>query len=91
MSATKPKPVAVCTRCGYYGHHVEDINQPCSQRHDGGRCKGTLRSAVSVGDWEECASAREAAGSARHTAATAKPPAGCSSVLASRARGEHRP
>lgn len=54
ISATKPKPVAVYTRCGYYSHYVEGINQRCPQGRGRDRCKGTLGSAVSVGDWKAC-------------------------------------
>jgi hypothetical protein len=54
MSTAKPKPLAVCTRCGTYSHRVESINHGCHQGRGKDRCKGVFRSAIGVDDWKEC-------------------------------------
>ena len=54
MNARKPKPVAVCTRCGTHTHRVEFINERCHQGSGKDRCKGVFGSALSVDDWQQC-------------------------------------
>lgn len=50
----QPQPVAVCTKCGAYSRRVEVINQQCSERPGGKRCKGVWGSALNYNDWAEC-------------------------------------
>ena len=50
------KPVAVCTACGHHTFRAEAINQQCSARPGGKRCKGAYGSALGEGDWAQCPS-----------------------------------
>jgi len=50
----KPKPVAVCTRCGMLQYDATAINQRCSRRAGTNRCDGVYGSRLSNGDWIEC-------------------------------------
>jgi DnaJ-class molecular chaperone len=52
MTDKRPKPVAVCTRCGAVSYNATLINGPCGR----GGCKGTRGSAGQDTDWEECPS-----------------------------------
>jgi hypothetical protein len=52
---TKPKPVAVCTRCGAVSYTVNLINGQCSQTVAGKRCIGVNGSALNPDDWNQCA------------------------------------
>ena len=47
-------PVARCTACGKTSHFIGSANTRCPERSGNKRCKGTMRSAVCVGDWKEC-------------------------------------
>lgn len=46
-----PPPVAFCTSCGRTSRNIEVINNRCAS---GKGCKGTMSSALNVGDWEAC-------------------------------------
>lgn len=49
-------PVAVCTACRCTSDRANVINQPCRRNFGKGKsCKGVMGSALSNGDWEECA------------------------------------
>jgi len=48
----QPKPVARCTDCGRFSHRMEAIGENCPNWKDG--CQGVMRSAMTVGDWQEC-------------------------------------
>ena len=54
MTTKRTTPVARCTACGKTSFHVGSINTNCPQKYGNKRCKGTMRSAICVGDWEEC-------------------------------------
>ena len=53
--STKPKPVAVCTRCGAVSFAPNLINGQCKQMVAGKRCVGVNGSALSADDWKQCA------------------------------------
>lgn len=50
----RSRPVAVCTKCGAYSYRAESINEQCSMKPDGKRCRGVYGSALNVADWKEC-------------------------------------
>lgn len=51
---TRPRPVAVCTRCGAASYEPKLINGQCGQMIAGKRCIGVNGSALNAGDWKEC-------------------------------------
>ena len=52
--STKPRPVAVCTRCGAVSYAVNLINGQCVQIVAGKRCIGVNGSAPHADDWKQC-------------------------------------
>jgi hypothetical protein len=53
---TRPKPVAICTRCNAV-YDVTGINERCGRTVNGNeRCGGGISSALNDSDWEECPS-----------------------------------
>jgi len=52
--STKPKPVAVCTRCGALSYATNLINGQCAQTVTGKRCVGVNGSALNADDWKLC-------------------------------------
>ena len=52
--STKPRPVAVCTRCGAVSYATNMINGQCAQTVAGKRCVGVNGSALSADDWKQC-------------------------------------
>lgn len=50
----KPKPVAVCTRCGALSYAANLINGQCGQMVAGKRCVGVNGSALNADDWKQC-------------------------------------
>jgi hypothetical protein len=52
--STKPRPVAVCTRCGAVSYAANLINGQCAQTVAGKRCVGVNGSAVNADDWKPC-------------------------------------
>lgn len=50
----KPKPVAVCTRCGAVSYATNMINGQCAQTVAGKRCVGVNGSALNADDWKQC-------------------------------------
>lgn len=50
----KPKPVAVCTRCGSVSYAANLINGQCGQVVAGKRCVGVNGSALNADDWKQC-------------------------------------
>jgi hypothetical protein len=55
VESTKPKPVAVCTRCGAVSYTANLINGQCGQTVAGKRCVGVNGSALNPDDWKQCA------------------------------------
>jgi hypothetical protein len=53
--STRPKPVAVCTRCGAISYAANLINGQCAQTVAGKRCVGVNGSALNADDWKQCA------------------------------------
>ena len=51
---TKPRPVAVCTRCGAVSYAAQFINGQCAQVVAGKRCLGVNGSALNADDWKPC-------------------------------------
>jgi hypothetical protein len=60
--STRPKPVAVCTRCGAISYATNLINGKCAQTVAGKRCVGVNGSALDADYWKQCA-ARAGTGS----------------------------
>jgi hypothetical protein len=52
--STKPRPVAVCTRCGAVSYAANLINGQCAETVAGKRCVGVNGSALSADDWKQC-------------------------------------
>jgi hypothetical protein len=52
--STKPKPVAVCTRCGAVSYAPNRINGQCEQMIAGKRCVGVNGSALRGDNWKQC-------------------------------------
>ena len=52
--STRPKPVAVCTRCGAVSYSPNLINGQCGQMVAGKRCVGVNGSALNADDWKQC-------------------------------------
>ena len=50
----KPRPVAVCTRCGAVSYATNMINGQCAQTVGGKRCVGVNGSALNADDWKQC-------------------------------------
>lgn len=50
----RPKPVAVCTRCGAVSYETKLINGQCGQIVAGKRCVGVNGSALQADDWKPC-------------------------------------
>lgn len=50
----RTQPVARCTACGKTSRSIDSSNGRCPERIGTKRCKGTMKSAVCIGDWEEC-------------------------------------
>lgn len=61
-ASARPKPVAVCTRCGAVSYSANLINGQCGQMVAGKRCIGVNGSALNAEDWRQC-TACEGAGS----------------------------
>jgi len=53
-ASTKPRPVAVCTRCGAVSYAPSFINGQCAQVVAGKRCVGVNGSALNADDWKQC-------------------------------------
>lgn len=51
---TRPRPVAVCTKCKTYSDRIEAVNQGCHRGSGKDRCKGIFRSAIGADDWATC-------------------------------------
>jgi len=51
---TETPPVAVCTKCGEFTYDATQIDNKCTQRPDGKRCKGVYGSALNKNDWTNC-------------------------------------
>jgi len=51
---TKPRPVAVCTRCAAVSYAQNLINGQCAQTVVGKRCVGVNGSALNADDWKQC-------------------------------------
>lgn len=52
----KPRPVAICTRCGAI-YSLSGVNERCGRTVTGNkRCGGGISSALNDNDWEECPS-----------------------------------
>lgn len=52
--SARPKPVAVCTRCGAVSYETKLINGQCGQTVAGKRCVGVNGSALNSDDWKQC-------------------------------------
>lgn len=52
--SARPKPVAVCTRCGAVSYAPNLINGQCVQMVAGKRCVGVNGSALNAEDWKQC-------------------------------------
>src|SRR5690348_2265422 len=53
-AGAKPKPVALCTRCGAVSYVTSLINGQCQQIVAGKRCVGVNGSALNADDWKPC-------------------------------------
>jgi hypothetical protein len=53
-ASARPKPVAVCTRCGAVSYETKLINGQCTQIVAGKRCVGVNGSALNADDWKPC-------------------------------------
>jgi DnaJ-class molecular chaperone len=47
-------PVGKCTNCGDEVYDLRMTNERCTSGSGKRRCRGVIRSMVSVGDWKEC-------------------------------------
>ena len=56
VTAQKPRPVAVCTRCGAVSYSAHLINGICGRQIGNKRCAGVNGSALNATDWNECTS-----------------------------------
>jgi len=52
--SARPKPIAVCTRCGAVSYNANLINGQCAQLIAGKRCVGVNGSALNADDWKQC-------------------------------------
>jgi len=53
MSSKKKQPWAICTNCSEF-HSDSLINQRCTMKVGGKRCKGTVKSELKPDAWSEC-------------------------------------
>jgi hypothetical protein len=53
--STRPRPVAVCTRCGAVSYTAHLINGQGAQQIAGKRCVGVNGSALNADDWKQYA------------------------------------
>jgi hypothetical protein len=51
---SRPKPEAMCTRCGDFRLEVSYSNQQCAKRPHGKQCRGIYRSSIGTNDCKEC-------------------------------------
>jgi len=49
-------PVSRCTACGTTSDFIGSPNTKCHQVFGNRKCKGSMRSSMAPGDWEECPS-----------------------------------
>ena len=51
-------PCTSCTYCRVVGYDISRSNTACRRVLDrkGKKCKGSISSAINIGDWEECPS-----------------------------------
>jgi hypothetical protein len=50
----KHKPVGVCSGCGKYVKNLSLVDTDCFRDRQGNKCKGSIRSAINIDDWEPC-------------------------------------
>src|SRR5260221_14468146 len=53
--STRPKPVAVCTRCGGVSYATDQINGQCAQRVAGKRGDGVHGKGLNADEWKQTA------------------------------------
>lgn len=54
MNNKKTHPVSRCTVCEKTSTSIGTANTKCYEKFGNKTCKGTMKSSVSIGDWEEC-------------------------------------
>jgi hypothetical protein len=54
VTAQKPRPVAVCTRCRAVSYSANLINGRCGQMAGNKQCIGVIGNAMNDTDWDEC-------------------------------------
>lgn len=55
MATNRPKPIAVCSECGFPVWNPDRIGLTCEGPFVGAPCRGVIRRAMRSGEWESCA------------------------------------
>lgn len=55
MAPNRPKPVAVCSVCGFPVWNPDRIGLTCEGPFVGAPCRGVIRRAMRSGEWQTCA------------------------------------
>jgi hypothetical protein len=82
----RPKPAAVCTRCGAVSYAPNLINGQCVQLVVGKRCVGVNESALNADDWKQCAACAGEGAQEQLVVAIATGQAGCTPATKDGAR-----
>ncbi len=48
------RPIGICSICGNYAFHVDEVEGHCKAHHHGEACNGIVRDAHAEKYWEAC-------------------------------------
>ena len=58
------QPIGICSICGNYAFHIDEIEGHCKAHHHGDSCNGIVRDARAPDLWQPCPSCRDKVGMA---------------------------
>lgn len=53
------RPIGICSICGNYAFHVDEVEGHCKAQHHGKACNGIVRDASAEDLWQPCPVCRD--------------------------------
>lgn len=55
----RQRPIGICSICGNYAFHVDEVEGRCQAHHQGDACNGIVRDARDEALWQACPACRD--------------------------------